>query len=336
MLQGHGDDSYRYKNIVADFSSNVWYGGEPAGLKQAIFNSWESINHYPEVASESLVNKIADHHNLTPNQVLVSNGSTESIYLIAQAFRNKRTLVISPSFSEYHDACKMHGHDINFLDWDNLAENMLLDYDLVILGNPNNPTGLVFANLTELINYNPNVIFAVDEAFIEFTLAATSIIESIQQFKNLIVMRSLTKIYAIPGLRLGYVAASEQLIKKLNNFMLPWAVNAFAIVAGHFIFDNYEKFKLPLLQLLGDKEIFIKQLEALQFTVRPSNTHFFIVETNSESATRLKEFLTTEFNLLIRDASNFRGLSERCFRLATLQPEKNELLIEALKVWQSR
>src|SRR5690606_22137033 len=123
MLKGHGDDAYRYnKEIVANFSSNVWYGGEPAGLKAHLFSQWKTINKYPEVLGESLQNKIAQHHQLTPEQILVSSGTTESIYLIAQALRENSTTVVIPAFAEYEDACRMHHHQINFLDWDKLYE----------------------------------------------------------------------------------------------------------------------------------------------------------------------------------------------------------------------
>jgi len=91
MLYGHGDDGYRFKaDIVADFSTNVWYGGEPQGLKEHIFSNWNTINRYPEVLAESLSKKISEHHSLHADNILVNSGSTESIYLVAQAFRQKK------------------------------------------------------------------------------------------------------------------------------------------------------------------------------------------------------------------------------------------------------
>ena len=107
MLYGHGDNGYRLGgDIIADFSTNVWYGGEPQGLKEHLFRQWRLINRYPEVLGESLAARAAQHHGLNPENILVTNGATESIYLTAQAFSGSRSAIVIPSFSEYGDACR--------------------------------------------------------------------------------------------------------------------------------------------------------------------------------------------------------------------------------------
>ena len=115
---------------------------------------------------------------------------------------------------------------------------------------------------------------------------------------------------------------------------LPWTVNTMALDAGHFIFDHFKRLQLPLSALLADKALFVEQISATTLTVLDSNTHFFIAETPFGTARDLKQFLLNHFNILIRDAANFRGLSERHLRIATLSPAKNNLLINALAEWK--
>lgn len=356
MLAGHGDDGYKHhRGIAADFSTNVWYGGAPAGLKEHVFGLWDKVQKYPEVLGESLTHKIAVHHGYSDDYILIANGSTESIYLIAQAFKGKRTTILIPSFAEYEDACRLHDHDMSFLNWEQLSPDTKLDTDILFICNPNNPTGYVFKDIEKLFKVNPHVIFVVDEAFIEFTLAITSVIGLVADYDHIIVMRSMTKAYAIPGLRLGYIAASPVLISRLTRLKLPWTVNVMALEAGHYIFDHYDELQLPIRQLLNDKDELIAGLagSALKINQDPqiidfdnpftthqnqilcSKTHFFVAKTMKQDSAALKQFLLKEFDILIRDAGNFRNLSNKSIRIATLSKHKNQLLINALSVWES-
>ena len=370
MLYGHGDSGYLHKQeVLADFSSNVWYGGEPAGLKEHLFQRWKLINQYPEVLAESLTERVSRHHGLSPENILINSGTTESIYLIAQLFKRKTTGIVFPSFAEYEDACRMHEHSLQFLSWSELAkwveglasgyrtgsekrdepgdpdrpENRnepdrpaWLNTDLLWIGNPNNPTGAVIPDLELLIRYHPEIIFIVDEAFIEFTESIGSLISLVRGLPNLVILRSLTKAFAIPGLRLGYIAADPETISRLRAFKLPWSVNALALEAGNFIFDQYPRIRLPLASLLQDKKLFVQQLQETGIKVASSHTHFFLCETTGDDAKELQHFLLDKFRLLIRNAANFRGLGPRNFRLATLSPDKNQWLINALKEWKDK
>lgn len=337
MLYGHGDDAYRYQHkIIADFSTNVWSGGEPAGLKEHLFGQWELIKRYPEVVAESLCGMVARHHQVKPEEVLVTNGTTESIYLLAQSFRGHRTTVTIPAFSEYEDACRMHQHAVDFLHWEQLATIPVLQNDLLFLCNPNNPTGQVFPALEELVAKNPQTLFIIDEAFIEFTLSLKTAIPLLRHYPNVLILKSMTKAFAIPGLRLGYVVAHEKLIHRLKGFKPPWSVNALAIAAGRFIFDHLPGLQVPAGRLLKDKEAFAGLLQQEGgVLVYPSDTHFFLAQTTQGTAAQLKHYLIEQFGLLIRDASNFRGLSLQHFRIATLAPAQNNLLIAALNQWKN-
>lgn len=336
MLHGHGDDGYQYTDkIIADFSTNVWYGGEPAGLKEHLFSQWSSINRYPEVLAESLAEQAARHHRLSADHVLTNSGTTESIYLIAHAFAGRKTTIVIPAFAEYEDACRMHGHQLSFLAWDQLSTLPRLTTDLVFICNPNNPTGALFEQVAVWLAQNPQTLFVVDEAFIDFTAHQSTAIPLLHQYPNLIIMRSLTKTYAIPGLRLGYVLSSSSVIERLKSLKQPWTVNTLALEAGKFIFSHHTRIQPPIAQLLADKEKFVQALrQQIGLQVYESQTHFFLAQMLTGTAAQLKQFLVEKHGLLIRDASNFRGLSSRHFRLATLAPKTNQLLIDALAEWK--
>lgn len=332
MLKGHGDDGYLHgKPVLADFSTNVYHGGAPAGLKEHLFAQWDKVMRYPEVIAESLAEKIAGAYGLSDQNILVTNGSTESIYLIAQAFKTRKSTIVIPAFAEYEDACRMHGHSLDFIHWQDFGGKIAAD--LLFICNPNNPTGEIIDNLEQTICQFPKTIFVVDEAFIEFTSSITSVLALTVRYPNLIIMRSMTKAYAIPGLRLGYIVASPELINLLRSEKQPWTVNAMAMEAGHFIFDHMENLALPLEQILRDKDNFVRALAGTPVRTYPSHTHFFLAETQVQNAAKLKRWLLDNFDILIRDAANFRGLSENHIRIATLSPEKNQILINALSEW---
>lgn len=337
MLHGHGDDGYRYgREIVADFSTNVWYGGEPGRLKDHVFAQWGSVNRYPEVIAESLRSRIAKHHGFSDGQVLVNSGTTESIYLIAQLFGTKRSTIVVPAFSEYEDACQIFEHEISYLSWNEARELPRLKSDLLFLCSPNNPTGLIFEDLQYWLKLNPQCVFVVDEAFIDFTLDHSTIVPLIARFPNLVVMRSMTKLYAIPGLRLGYVLANEDVIAQLSGIKQPWTVNAMALAAGAFIFDHFETVQPPIAALHEDKRTFVQELAKLEsFEFSDSDTHFFLGRTLVRNSAQLKDYLVEKHGLLIRDACNFRTLTRQHFRIATLAPASNRLLVNALKEWQA-
>lgn len=333
MLEGHGNDAYRFNyTIKADFSTNVWYGAEPAGLKEYLFSKWQSINSYPEVLAESLGELIAVHHDVSAQQVLINSGTTESIYLIAQAFFGKRTTVVVPTFSEYEDACKMNGHTVTYLPWPSSEDDLpAVTTDLLFICNPNNPTGANFYSLEKWISLYPATLFIVDEAFIEFTLNLPSAISLTKIYPNLIVMRSMTKTYSIPGLRLGYLIAPELIVQKLKKYKQPWTVNTLALEAGKFIINNFTTCQPPIEKLLADKKDFVELLKKnSNLEVLESTTHFFLVRDKRRSAAELKKWLLEKHEFLIRDASNFHGLDKHFFRLATLHHSNNQLLAECL------
>ncbi|OFX59960.1 MAG: hypothetical protein A2066_20995 [Bacteroidetes bacterium GWB2_41_8] len=337
MISGHGDDSHQYsQTILADFSSNVWFGGIAPKLIEHLQQNLHLAGNYPQPDADDLCRKMAGSHNVNPNQVLAFNGSVEAFYTIALAFRETVSCVLYPAFSEYEDACRMHNHQLQFFrkhEWKNALE---LGADLFWIGNPNNPDGYVFSfsMIEEALNVYPNIVFVVDEAYSGFVADFQSVVSLTKRYPNLIVVRSLTKCCAIPGLRLGYVVASEKLAEKLRKFQQPWSVNVLAQEAGKFIFDHPALFSpdtLILRQLSSGLQREIGQLDG--FRVISSEAPFFLIEMQTGTAALLKRFLLDKHGILIRDASNFKGLNERYFRVCTRDEKNNQLLITGLLEW---
>lgn len=337
MLFGHGDDGYLYEDkIVANFSSNVYYPGLSEGLKAHLSDSIHKVLNYPEADAHTLKSGLARLHGLCSDNVLVTNGATEAFYLIAQAFRHGSATIVVPSFSEYEDACSVNELKIEFLTWNDLSADSSFKTDLVFICNPNNPTGAVIAAdiLAELIKSNSSSVFVIDEAYIDFTNAISSSVNFIKACGNVIIVRSLTKAYAIPGLRLGYILSNEKLIHRINGFKMPWSVNALALEAGNYILRHKKEESIDLESLLASAACLQQRLNTIPgITAFPSNTNFFLCQTEKSTAASLKKFLVREYGLLIRDASNFRTLSPQHFRIATQTDEENQLLLKGIKSW---
>ncbi|HVI45272.1 MAG TPA: aminotransferase class I/II-fold pyridoxal phosphate-dependent enzyme [Chitinophaga sp.] len=338
MLIGHGDDAYLYNRpVTANFSSNVWYGGLQEGLKQHLVAAISSIDHYPDAAAAKLQATLEAHHGLQPGTVVVTNGGTEAIYMVAQAFAAATTTVIAPTFAEYADASKLYRHQVQYLLWEKLTPETSFSSDLVFLCNPNNPTGQALEEqaLLQLVQHNKHTLFVIDEAYIQFTRATTSLLPHLHRLPNVLVLRSLTKTCCIPGLRLGYLAARKPLLDRVRSYRMPWSVNSLALEAGYYILSHPKEFTIPLDNLLADTFQLYDQIRQLpEFKVYPTHTHYLLLETLTSTAAALKSRLVEEYGILIRDASNFYGLGSGHCRVACRNQTDNQLLITALEKWR--
>ena len=332
MIEGHGDDAYKYKAIKINFSSNVYNHVDHSGLYQYLSRQMESIRTYPEPEPYSLEKVLAERFRLSSEEVCVTNGATEAIYLIAQTFRNQTSAILMPTFSEYADACRLHGHKV--VPIYNL--NRLPDRGrLIWLCNPNNPTGEVREKeaLTACIKQNPQRIFIIDQSYEFFTQKALLTAREAAEFPNVILLHSMTKRFAVPGLRLGYITACKELLHEIRTQRMPWSVNQLAIEAGHYLLSS-SQCDIDISLLLKEKERLVQYLLSIGgMEIWPSDTHYMLVQLRMGKAAALKEYLATEQGILIRDASNFEGLNEHFFRIATQTPEENDKLVESIKKW---
>ena len=361
MLTGHGDDIYKYKDIRINFSSNVYNHFCHDGLYAHLASRMDCIRNYPPPTPSELEKKIASLHDISPDEVIVTNGATEAIYLIAQAFANATSQILQPTFTEYEDACRIYGHEIKPLtptlspprgkgvvtfsrDIDSLSailSNSLAPSGeragvrgfLTWLCSPNNPTGQVIPKevLESAIASHPDIIFVVDESYAPFTMEPL-VGNSMSGAGNVITLHSMTKEFAIPGLRIGYITGSASLLSHIRKCRMPWAVNQLAIEAAHYLLAHKSDYALDLPALMSERERMAKELSAIDgITVYPSDTHILLCRIEGTTAAQLKDYLANNYGILIRDASNFQGLDEHFFRIAVQTKEEDDELIRAIK-----
>ena len=340
MIEGHGDDSYRYaRPIVSDFSSNVYGQIDLTPLKEHLCRRMDSIGHYPEPEPYTLEARLAAQLRLPAGSLCVTNGATEAIYLIAQTFRGTRSVILQPTFSEYEDACRLHGHRVSALF---TLPDERTDYRLppevrmCWICNPNNPTGTLISKpqMERLIEANPEVCFVLDHSYAHFVLQPLCSDVWLAEQPHVLVLHSLTKQYAVPGLRLGYITGHAGLLQRIRANRMPWSVNQLAVEAGLYLCEHDLSAEVDLPAYLAEARRLRSLLEALGgLEVWESQTHFMLVRLRMGRASALKEYLANEHGILIRDASNFDGLDEHYFRLAAQSPAENDRLVAAIAAW---
>jgi len=336
MINGHGDDLHQYKGkIKHNFSSNVCYKGCSELLLNLLKRNIGRIENYPSPAAEELNNLAAKHFSLDRNQFLFTNGATEAFYLIAQKYRNTSVTIVGPTFAEYEDSCILNEIDIELTLWRDI-ECTNFNTELAFICNPNNPDGAVLSKtfIEKLLIEFPETHFIIDEAYYEFTDKKESALSLIHNYSNITVARSLTKTFAIPGLRLGYLVSNNHFINELLRFKMPWSVNNMAIEAGKYIFNNYELLSFDISELIVATNQFKEKVNDLKyFEIVSGNTTYFLVKLLKGKAPDLKQYLVDNHQILVRDATNFNGLEGEYIRLSLQSEQSNTLILKALEQW---
>lgn len=334
MIEGHGDDLHRYDPgmVRINFSSNVYQQADHSALKAHLADSLDLINNYPEPRPRSLERMIAQQLEISPESVMVTNGATEAIYLIAQMLHHSVSIIPQPTFNEYADACRINHHIITYENDDDIKE---MPNDRVYwLCNPNNPTGNVMTKgiIEYMVRRSPRYTFVVDQSYEDYTKERLIQPKEMQDCHNLLVLHSLSKRFAVPGLRIGYVTGHPDVIQLLRAMRHPWSVNALAIEAGKFLLKRNEPAIPDLAEYLEETERLranLRQIEGIR--VFETKTNFMLCEIENATSTKLKFYLVHEHGILIRDCFNFTGLSDHFFRVAAQRPEENDQLVEAIR-----
>lgn len=333
MIEGHGDDLYRYGDKVKhNFSSNILNGVDHSRLKSFLAERLDSITHYPEPAPYSIESMVATQLHVAPENVMMTNGAVEAIYIISNVFGGATSGVLEPTFAEYADSCVSAGHRvISFSAIDEIPA----EADLIWICNPNNPTGEVIdaERLRNIISTHPDKLFIIDQAYHRYTRKALLLPSDATECDNLILVYSLTKDYSVPGLRLGYTIANRTLTEMLGKRRTPWSVNTLAIEAARFLIAHEKDYRFEPDPLIDESRRVAGSLTASGIHCFPSETNFILCCLPKGSAAQLKDYLVECEGILIRDASNFRGLSNRHFRIAVQTPDENDLLIKAIERW---
>ena len=337
MIEGHGDDIYRYGELVKmNFSSNIYQHADHSALKAHLAEQLDIINNYPAPRPRQLEKMIAQKEGISPEAVMVTNGSTEAIYLIAQLFHHSASIIPQPTYNEYADACRIFDHIISY---ENTEELTTLPADRVYwICNPNNPSGNVLMKgfVDYIVRRSPRYTFVVDQAFESYTREHLLKASETIGLPNLFILHSLSKTYAVPGLRLGYVTADPSLINMLRSLKQPWTVNALAIEAGLFLLEHGQPAVPNITTYLEETERLRQALRSIEgIRVFETKTNYMLCEMTQTTAPKLKDHLIHEHGILIRDCSNFYGLSNRFFRVSTQTPEENDALVEAIRAFLS-
>lgn len=309
MINGHGDDAFRYDHISINFSTNISQHTDHSLLKAHLTGCFDLISNYPEPEAWTLERALARRLGLDEACVLVTSGATEAIYLIAQAYAHLPYHIDQPTFSEYEDACRMFGlrEGRGGLGW---------------ICNPRNPDGHVYTEdeLTRLVA--DHELLVIDQAYERYTR------KTVCHVPTAVTLHSLTKDYAVPGLRIGYVTAPAPVVERLRCYMRPWSVNALAIEAALFLLEHDELLMRPDLDEAQRLNRRLNELRGI--TALPTDTNFMLCRLEHHTAAEVKDHLARRHGMLIRDASNFRGLDEHYFRVAAQLPEENDLLVDVL------
>ena len=321
---------------VIDFSSNIM----PYGPSPEVVRSLQElvIDRYPDRDGYELRCALAHHHGIGISQIMLGNGCSELIHLTAMCWikPGMNVLVLGPTFSEYARASKIAGGvctEVSVFnsmgDSPTVAVLELIQShspDVVWLCNPNNPTGhyLEAGQLESLINAMPQIKFVVDESYLDFVLNGASLLSNC--YPNLVVLRSMTKYYAMAGLRLGYLSCAESTMKQLMERRVPWSVNGAALIAGAAALNSLDYYRDAMEKLRQANQSLTQALQRMGLRPRDSSTPFFLVPVDSGKRTR-EQLLKKR--ILVRDCRSF-GL-ENMIRISTQTDALNEQLLLALR-----
>ncbi len=329
---------------ILDFSASINPLGPPVGVRGAVAAAFDRLVHYPDSGATELREALARRHHLLPENICVANGSTELIYLVPRLVAGRRGLIVAPPFSEYARSLARAGWEIDYLDpdpdqrfalsLDILDRRLAVGCDLLFLANPGNPTGALIpakdvAAIFRLCR-SRGTFLVLDEAFIDFREeeSATSLVV---EGGGAVVLRSMTKFYAIPGLRLGYAVGCGEVSARLAALREPWSVNTLAQAAGIACLEDGDYPARTRDLVVAERERLAAGINALPgLEVYPSAANYLLVRIDAgPTAPELAARLLAE-RVLIRDCSSFRGLSERFFRVAVRGAGENIRLLDLL------
>ena len=338
MIDGHGDDIFRYGDKVrVNFSTNIYQCVDHSGLMKHLASCQGLLTNYPEPEPAGVEKILGETYGIPAKNIIVTNGATEAIYLIARKKQGSLSGIVVPTFREYQDACAMFGHDIILIPESEMLRGNLptCRQDLIWICNPNNPTGKVFNRnmLLKIIESMPETLFVIDQAYADYAVVDLLDVEDVLSLGNVIMLQSLTKRFAVPGLRIGYAIASARIIDALRLLRMPWSVNSFAIESARYILEHRENFNIDRKMLHKEALFLTRALRNLGVECHDTDCNFILCRLPGKSASQLKEWLIDKYGLLIRDASNFETLDNLCFRVAAQDHESNELLVKCIEEW---
>ena len=331
-----------------DFSANICPSGIPESVLDAIEQHIPDLENYPDPNARKLKKAIALEYDIPEAEIVPGNGATELLYLFFHVVRPASVLLVAPSFSEYERAARACGADIEYygldaeegfkIDFKDLAEDME-DEACLVLGNPNNPTGNIYTaeELHPLIDIaeERGTWLLIDESFLDFREDASlyTVKDMVAEHSHLIVIQSLTKFYAIPGLRLVFAVMPTALADEMCFGKDPWNVNLLAQVAGAAALADKE-YQTSSKELIAREGAFLyRELSSIDnIRVMVPTVNFILIDLH-DTDMPAESFANAmkSYGILVRDCSNFPGLDRWHIRVAVKRRTDNLKLIAAMK-----
>ena len=345
----HGGNIYRLKREgkgeLLDYSSNINPLGVPEKFKKSVIENFDILEKYPDPDYIELRESIGKYNNVDIENIVVGNGATEILFLYMKSLKPKKALIVAPTFAEYRRALESIDCEIDYFVLDekedfNLNMEKFIDSipqcDLVVMCNPNNPTGN-FISLENIKKINEelkkrNIKLFIDEAFIEFIKGWEDMTSVLLKDENIFVMRALTKFFAVPGVRLGYgITYDEEIMKKMEKYKEPWSVNSFADIAGKVMLWDKKYIEATENWIEEEKKWFYEESCKIEnIKTFKTNVNFILVKLLKKNSSAVRDEMI-EKGVVVRDASNFKFLNNQYIRLAIKNRENNIKVLQALK-----
>lgn len=343
----HGGMARYAKKNILDFSANINPLGLQDGVREAIAAAIGDCTFYPDSFSTELRNKIAAYEGVSSDKIICGNGASELIFRIVYALKPKKALVLAPSFADYSRAlragnCEIYEYRLyeeNNFDLDgNILDIIKKErFDLVFLCNPNNPTGvltpreLVQRIIIECAKTGADII--IDECFLDLIKNPESFTVKglLDKYPNLIVLKAFTKVFALPGIRLGYVlCANDELLQKIYFYGPDWSVSTLAQAAGIAALEDPDKYLENAREFIqSEKENMVSELKKIGFHIFGSTANYIFLK--NPYNLDLAEELYQNHDISIRSCANYVGLDQQFCRIAVLSNESNRNLIHAMR-----
>ncbi len=325
---------------ITDFSANINPLASGAKIAEWATDCWQKVGHYPDVDYTELRQAIADYHGVTAQQVVVDNGATPLIEAVVRALNVRCGRLMAPTFVEYERALRRMAADIDIVaarsDLSVPLDGLLTGaerYDIIFICTPNNPTGqtVPLTQLVAFLEQLPSTTYCmVDESFLPFSSCGEdgSLASILERFSNLIVLRSATKFFGIPGLRIGYALTSNVELQRQLAATLPiWRVNA---IAEQVVINALKDvdFHVETRRYIAEQRAYLtEQLSALGFNVYPSDANYLLFKSNDK---RDLYHLLYDRAIIIRRCQNYHGLDDGYYRIAVKTASANQKLIAQL------
>jgi len=329
-----------------DFSANINPLGPPEQIRNIIANAVNEIQNYPDIEYVKLKNALSKFYNIPVSNIIAGNGSAELIDLFIRVSGKKNGIIIEPNFYEYERGLKNSGiipeyltgrEEKNFkVEIDKIVSALKRD-SIVFISSPNNPVGYTYSK--KEIEYllleikKQNSLLFVDEAFIDFTInkKKVTVAGEIENNRELIILQSLTKILAVPGLRLGMLFASAEIISNMNLLKIPWSINCFASALGEKINFFDEFIQQSANQIFDEKKRMEKKLNKISaLKVLNGEVNYFLCKLNQKYCYEKFEMYLGQNKILIRSCVNYPGLTKQFFRIAVKTKNENDRLIQKM------